>query len=147
LIENGYRQQEILIKENFRDKVGGYIFTKDGVIQRHQDEDLMKKIKKQQQKEDVKQLINQRKNSTLKEKSIFDEKIELIKKKGEDSFMNKKQGSVYVNDSKESSKLKIYDHKQPTIITNLSSFNEIKRNSDTLIGFSIRNNTLGSLFI
>ena len=50
----------------------------------------MKKIKKQQQKEDVKQLINQRKNSTLKEKSIFDEKIELIKKKGEDSFMNKK---------------------------------------------------------
>jgi hypothetical protein len=107
----------------------------------------MKKIKKQQQKEDVKQLINQRKNSTLKEKSIFDEKIELIKKKGEDSFMNKKQGSVYVNDSKESSKLKIYDHKQPTIITNLSSFNEIKRNSDTLIGFSIRNNTLGSLFI
>jgi hypothetical protein len=90
LIENGHRQQEILIKENFRDKVGGYIFTKDGVIQRHQDEDLMKKIKKQQQKEDVKQLINQRKNSTLKEKSIFDEKIELIKKKGEDSFMNKK---------------------------------------------------------
>jgi hypothetical protein len=52
LIENGYRQQEILIKENFRDKVGGYIFTKDGVIQRHQDEDLMKKIKKQQQKEE-----------------------------------------------------------------------------------------------
>jgi hypothetical protein len=47
LIENGHRQQEILIKENFRDKVGGYIFTKDGVIQRHQDEDLMKKIKKQ----------------------------------------------------------------------------------------------------
>jgi hypothetical protein len=83
-------QQEILIKENFRDKVGGYIFTNDGVIQRHQEEDLMKKIKKQQQSEEVKQLINQRKNSTLKEKSIFDEKIEKLKKNREDCLMTSK---------------------------------------------------------
>lgn len=83
-------QQEILIKENFRDKVGGYIFTNDGVIQRHQEEDLMKKIKKQQQSEEVKQLINQRKNSTLKEKSIFDEKIEKLKKNREACLMTSK---------------------------------------------------------
>lgn len=83
-------QQEILIKEIFRDKVGGYIFTNDGVIQRHQEEDLMKKIKKQQQSEEVKQLINQRKNSTLKEKSIFDEKIEKLKKNREACLMTSK---------------------------------------------------------
>ncbi len=96
-------QQEILIKENFRDKVGGYIFTNDGVIQRHQEEDLMKKIKKQQQSEEVKQLINQRKNSTLKEKSIFDEKIEKLKKNREDCLMTSKQASVYVSDTKKAS--------------------------------------------
>jgi hypothetical protein len=40
----------------------------------------------------VKQLINQRKNSTLKEKSIFDEKIQNIKNKGDEnsSFFNNK---------------------------------------------------------
>jgi hypothetical protein len=41
------------LNEKFREKVGGFIFRKDGIIQRHHDVNLSEKIKKEKEKDEI----------------------------------------------------------------------------------------------